>query len=296
MAKEVVARPFLKWAGGKTQILEKLVAILPKGGIRTYFEPFVGGGALFFTLAAQGRFQRAVLNDFNRELMDCYRAIRDFPDDLVDQLKRLPVDKTTFLELRAKMPEDFGPTRRAARTIYLNKTGFNGLFRVNKKGQFNVPYGKWKRPPKVLHAANLRACAEVLNRFVALLSTDFANAVQGAGDGDVIYFDSPYIPLNATSNFTSYTADGFTLDDQHRLAAYFRELVKEGAYVLASNSDTETTRELYKGFEMHQIQARRCINSKGDKRGEVHELLIVGRRGTLIEIEEESVPDTQQSG
>jgi len=255
----------------------------------------VGGGALFFTLADRGRFERAVLNDFNGELMDCYRAIRDFPEDIINRLGQRPVNKKTFLELRAQMPKDLDPATRAARTIYLNKTGFNGLFRVNKKGEFNVPWGKCKSTKRVLDAANLRRCSEVLNRFVSLLSVDFANAVQGAGDGDVVYFDSPYIPLNATSNFTSYTSDGFTLDDQYRLAAYFKELVKAGVYVLASNSDTEITRKLYEGFEMHQIQARRCINSKGDKRGTVRELLIVGRRGELIEIGQESASDPQQS-
>ena len=296
MAKEVAARPFLKWAGGKTQILERLLAILPEGGIRTYFEPFVGGGALFFTLAAQGRFERAVLNDFNQELMDCYRAIQSCPEDVVERLKGWEVDKETFLQVRSMMPADLLPHVRAARMIYLNKTGFNGLYRVNRKGEFNVPFGKWKHTPRVLDAPNLRLCHEVLNRATTLLDQDFADAVKGATSGDVVYFDSPYIPLNATSNFTSYTADGFTLDDQHRLAACFKERVKAGAFVLASNSNTEITRELYKGFEMHQVQARRCINSRGDRRGNVHELLIVGRRGSLIEIAEESTPDTQQSG
>ena len=283
----VPARPFLKWAGGKTQILDKLLAILPDK-IGTYHEPFVGGGAVFFALAARDRFQRVVLNDFNQELMDCFRAIRDFPEDLIEQLALLPLSKEFFLKLRAKMPHDFGPTRRAGRMIYLNKTGFNGLFRVNKKGEFNVPWGKYKNPT-ILDADNIRACSVVLNRFVSLLSVDFATAVEGAMPGDVVYLDPPYVPLNATSNFSSYTTDGFTLDDQHRLAACFRELVEKGVCVWASNSDTETTRELYKGFEIHQIQARRCINSKGDKRGFIHELLIVGRRGSLIEMKSEGL-------
>jgi DNA adenine methylase len=276
----IEAHPFLKWAGGKRQILDQLLAILPKQ-METYYEPFVGGGAVFFALAAEGRFRRALLNDANRELMDCYQAIRSFPEDLIDQLGLWPVNKDTFTQVRAWSPAELSPIMRAARMIYLNKAGFNGLYRVNKKGEFNVPYGKWKRPPKVLHADNLRACSEVLNRFATLYCQDFAEVVGDTGPGDVVYFDPPYIPVSVTSNFTSYTSDGFTLDDQHRLAACFRELVQRGVKVVASNSDTETTRSLYAGFELNEIQSKRCINSKGDRRGFVRELIIVGRGKTL---------------
>ena len=271
------ARPFLKWAGGKTQLIGTLLEILPARNA-TYYEPFIGGGALFFALAAQGeRFQRAVLNDWNQELVDAYRAIRDFPEEVIEQLKLLPYSKEVFLELRAKLPQDFSPCRRAARMVYLNKCGFNGLYRVNKQGQFNVPFGKFKGEPKFLDPENLRACGKVLNRRVTLFNGDFATVVEGVESGDAVYFDPPYVPVNTTSNFTSYTSDGFTIDDQHRLAASFRLLAEKGAAVVASNSDTEVVRELYKGFEIHAIQARRSINSKGDKRGTVGELIIVGR-------------------
>lgn len=271
------ARPFLKWAGGKTQLIPTLLEILPARNA-IYFEPFIGGGAVFFALVAQGgRFQRAVLNDWNKELADCYRAIRDFPDEVIEQLKLLPYSKKVFLELRAKMPQDFSPCRRAARMIYLNKTGFNGLYRVNKAGGFNVPFGKFKSPPKILDEDNIHACAKVLNRRVSLFDGDFVPAVETAQSGDAVYFDPPYVPVNTTANFTSYTSDGFTIDDQHRLAASFRQLVGKGVAVVASNSDTDVVRELYKGFEIREIQARRSINSKGDKRGSVGELIIVGR-------------------
>lgn len=280
MTEEVVARPFLKWAGGKKQILDRLLPILPQT-MGTYYEPFVGGGAVFFALAAEHRFQRAVLNDFNGELIDCYRAIRGFPEDLIEQLAKLPVSKEVFEKIRAKMPGDLSPARRAARMIYLNKTGFNGLFRVNKKGQFNVPFGKWKHTPKPLDAPNIRACAEVLNRYAALYSQDFSEVVGEAGPGDVVYLDPPYVPVSATSNFSSYTTDGFGLDDHYRLVASFKELINRGVKVVASNSDTRMVRALYEGFELHEIKAKRYINSKGDRRGPVGELIIVGRSAQI---------------
>lgn len=278
------AHPFVKWAGGKAQLVGTLAAILP-GQIRTFFEPFVGGGALFFTLAEQGRFQRAVLNDWNAELVDAYKVIRDFPEELIGRLKTekkryLANPQETFYEVRAKNPQSMEPIERVVRFLFLNRTGFNGLYRVNKKGEFNVPWGKYKNP-RICNEENIRACSEVLKRFVILECADFATVVERAEPGDAVYFDPPYVPLNATSNFTSYTSDGFTLDDQHRLAISFRELAEAGVAVVASNSDTEVVRELYKGFEMYQVEMRRNVNSKGDRRGPVHELVIVGRRGSL---------------
>jgi len=276
MTKEEVARPFLKWAGGKRQILDKLLALMPEQ-MGTYYEPFVGGGAVFFALAAKGRFQRAVLNDANQELMDCYGAIQSCPEDVIQRLKGWEVNKETFLMVRSMMPTDLLPHVRAARMIYLNKTCFNGLYRVNKAGKFNVPFGKWKHTPKTLDAPNLRACSKVLGS-VDLHCRDFHEAVGKAGPGDVVYFDPPYVPVSATSDFQSYTSDGFTLDDQHRLVACFRQLAERGVHVVASNSDTEATRSIYKGFELHEIQGKRCINSKGGKRGPVSELIIVGTK------------------
>lgn len=294
------ARPFIKWAGGKTQLLPQLLDIFP-GKIGTYYEPFLGGGAVFFALAHQKRFHRAMLNDWNRELIDAYRAVRDFPEDLVGQLSALVYSRETFDELRLKTPDDLGPVRRAVRLIYLNKTGFNGLYRVNRKGQFNTPFGKFKTPPRIVDAENIRLCSEVLNRYASLYSTDFSEVVKDAGPEDVVYFDPPYVPLNATANFASYTSDGFGIDDQHRVAACFKELVERGVKVVASNSDTEVVRALYSGFEIHEVRARRSINSKGDSRGPINELIIVGRRSSstavaTYEIVESPEDDAEDNG
>lgn len=274
------AHPFLKWAGGKKQLVDRLLQVFPRE-IDTYFEPFVGGGALFFALAEGQRFRHAVLNDTNRELMDAFRSVRDFPDELIGQLERLPFNKATFMALRAVDPMDLSPVRRTARMIYLNRTCFNGLYRVNKSGKFNVPWGKYKNP-RIINAENLHACAEVLNRCASLYCSDFATVVDDAKPGDLVYFDPPYIPLSDTSNFRSYTVDGFTIDDHHRLAICFRELAQKRVAVVASNSDTELTHKLYDGFERHQVMAKRAINSKADQRGPISELIIVGRNGGFI--------------
>lgn len=279
------AHPFIKWAGGKTQLLNQLTTILPPR-IRTYYEPFIGGGALFFALAQRERFQRAAINDWNSELVDTYKSIRDFPDDLIELLQGLKAEyqadaRVVFHRERDKDPKELTPIVRAARFLFLNRTGFNGLYRVNKSGRFNVPFGKYDNP-RIVDEDNIRACSKVLNNFVVLTSKDFAAVVTEAQPGDCVYFDPPYVPLNPTANFTSYTSNGFTIDDQYRLAACFKQLVERGVAVIASNSDTKTVRDLYDGFEMHAVEARRNINSKGDKRGPVGELIIVGRHGTVL--------------
>lgn len=269
------AKPFLKWAGGKTQLLDKILDCFP-AKVRTYYEPFIGGGAVFFAMAMHRRFERAVINDWNVEIVDCYRVIRDFPTDLIGQLGLFKYDRKVFETLRSFDPNKLSPVRRAARTIYLNKTGFNGLYRVNKDGKFNVPFGKYKTPPKVFEPGNLQACSSALNQFVNIYATDFAAVCTGAERGDLVYFDPPYVPLNPTSDFTSYTSQGFGLKDQERLARLFAALSQKGVTVVASNSDTEVVRKLYANFKIIEVQARRNINSKGDKRGPVTELLIVG--------------------
>lgn len=275
-----VAKPFIKWAGGKASLVPTLKGILPKK-IETYFEPFLGGGALFFALAADGRYQRAVLNDFNVELMDAYKAIRDFAPAIIRELVLLKEaytadPKEVYLRERAKDPAALSPLERAVRFLFLNRTGFNGLYRVNKAGGFNVPFGQYVNP-RIVDSANLKACAEVLDRFVVLKNDDFAACVRNAKPGDAVYFDPPYVPVSPTANFTAYTASGFNLAEQRRLADVFRQLADAGVAVVASNSDTEIVRELYAGFEMHEVQARRSVNRDGKKRGPVGELIIVGR-------------------
>ncbi len=277
-----IAKPFVKWAGGKTGLVSTLKGILPPK-IQTYYEPFVGGGALFFALAADGRFQRAVLNDFNSELMDAFKAIRDFPDAVVKALVRLKEEYTAepqavYNRERNRNPQELSPLDRAARFLFLNKTGFNGLYRVNKNGGFNVPFGQYANP-RIADSANIKACAEVLGKFVVLSNQDFAACLGGARHGDVVYFDPPYVPLSPTANFTSYTAGGFGLAEQERLAQTFRELAEQGVAVVASNSDTPIVRGLYTGWEIHEVQARRSINRNGNQRGPVGELIIVGRPG-----------------
>lgn len=280
------AHPFVKWVGGKTQLLDTIVGLFPTK-VRTFYEPFVGGGALFYHLANAGRFERAAINDWNTELVGAYRCIRDFPSPLIQRLyayKELyladPEKFYYFVRDEEEVPEQ-DPVHQAARFLFLNRTCFNGLYRVNKKGKFNSPWGKYKNP-KICNEPLLRACSAVLERGVTITQGDFYEAVKDAQEGDVVYFDPPYVPINATSNFTSYTRDGFTLNDQHRLAVCFKELADRGVAVLASNSDTEVVRELYKNFEMHQVLMRRNVNSAGDKRGPIGELLIVGRRGGLV--------------
>jgi DNA adenine methylase len=255
--------------------------------IQTYYEPFIGGGALFFHLSEGRRFQRAVVNDFNPEIVNCYRVIRDSLKDLIEELKALVVSREAFLALRSIDPSSLSPTRRAARTIYLNKTGFNGLYRLNRQGRFNVPWGDY-RSPKILDELNLQACSTLLNKSVTLLEGDFLQAVGDAHAGDVVYFDPPYVPLTPTSNFKNYTKEGFTLVDQQRLALCFTRLTTKGVTVLLSNSDTPLVHELYDDFERHVVRMRRNINSKGDSRGCVQELIVEGVPPKPAEMEEDS--------
>lgn len=260
--------------GGKTQLLDQLLPFFPES-FDTYYEPFIGGGAVFFTLAAQGRFKNAVLNDWNPELVNVYQAIKEFPEALIGALEGLRYDKEVFLEVRAMDPNTMSRIDRAARTIYLNKTCFNGLYRMNKKGQFNVPFGKFAKPPKILDAENIRACCEVLKN-VTLKSGDFSYAIKTAKEGDLVYLDPPYVPLTVTSNFCSYTSDGFSIDDQVRLKECCIDLADRGVKVIASNSSAPLVRELYEPrFDIHEVSARRNINSKANGRGAITELVMV---------------------
>lgn len=266
------AKPFLKWAGGKTKLLAPLTALMPER-ITTYYEPFLGGGALFFHLSALGRMNAAVLGDSNSELINCYEVVKDSTDDLLDQLGTLQHGESSFYELRSIDAESLSRVPRAARTIYLNRTCFNGLFRVNKSGAFNTPWGKYDNP-RIVHPENLRACAVALGRRTTLRAGDFAELVEPAVAGDTVYFDPPYVPLTATANFRSYTQHGFSPDDQVRLARCFTELAGRGVHVVASNADTPMVHELYSEHTIHVVQVPRRINSKGGGRGPVNEVII----------------------
>lgn len=258
--------PFLKWVGGKRQLIPAMEVMLPERFSR-YFEPFVGGGALFFHL--KPRF--AVLADINHELVDCYRAVRDCVDEVLQDLRQHRHDEDYYYAVREQRPQDLELHRRASRTIFLNRTGFNGLYRVNRSGKFNVPFGRYSNPV-LCDEDNLRACSQQLG--AAHIDTlPFDEVEEMAGPGDLVYFDPPYVPASATANFTAYAADGFHLRDQERLAEMVKRMGGRGVNVMVSNSDTPLTRELYEGLHLHRVMARRNINSDTKGRGAVPELL-----------------------
>jgi DNA adenine methylase len=271
------ATPFLKWAGGKTQLLEALLARAPEK-FGTYHEPFVGAGAFFFKLKALGRIKKARLADINFELMNAWKSLRDSPQTVIAELEVLKdkLSEQDFYAIRDLDPDKMTGPQRAARLIYLNKTCFNGLYRENKKGRFNVPFGRYKKA-KVLDRENLLAVGKALSE-VKVEQAPFTAILKHARPGDFVYFDPPYHPLSTTSSFTTYSRGGFGEEGQRQLAQVFAQLAASGVHVMLSNSDTPLIRKLFsgKGFEVHEVRAIRAINSKGDRRGAVTELLIVG--------------------
>jgi DNA adenine methylase len=228
----------------------------------------LGGGALFFSL----RPPSGVLSDVNREIVDCYTAVRDDVAGLVVALRDHRYDSKHYYAVRAADPAKLPLVERAARTIFLNKTGFNGLYRVNRAGKFNVPFGRYAKPA-ICDEANLRACSAALAN-VELVAADFERAAARASAGDFVYFDPPYVPLSRTAAFTAYAPGGFDLDAQARLAAFFGKLAGRGVAVLLSNSDVPEIRKLYARYRMDSIEATRVINCKATRRGPVRELLV----------------------
>ena len=278
------AKPPIKWVGGKTQLLPQIQPLLPKR-IGTYYEPFIGGGAVFWSLADRLRATPRVINDRNTELINCYKVIRDFPEDLMQRLTQTEQwyaesPQAVYATIRNSDALHGGswadPVGRAARFILLNKAGFNGLYRVNRAGKFNVPWGK-KLTVKTFDRANILACSAALAGTVSITNGDYWDAVQPAQENDLVYFDPPYVPASPTASFTSYTASGFGEAEQRQLGGHFRLLYNRGVNCILSNSDTPLVREIYQGFEMTPVQARRAINCKGDARGTVGELLICSR-------------------
>ena len=268
--------PILKWAGGKRQLLKDIFPLIPKQ-FGTYYEPFVGGGAMLFALTPQ----KAVINDLNKDLICVYRAICDHPEELIASLKKYTNTSECFYRVRNidRNPQTFGKLtdiERASRLIFLNKTCFNGLYRVNSKGQFNTPFGRYKNPDIVNEEAILNVHTYFSENNVRMLSTDFALVTRSAKKGDFVYFDPPYDPISCTAAFTDYNSGGFDRRDQKRLANLCVRLTQKGVKIMLSNSATDFIRSLYPGpmFHTHIIQAKRAINSKGDKRGVVPEVLI----------------------
>jgi DNA adenine methylase len=266
-SEPVRPRPFLKWAGGKGRSIAQLRPHLP-APFKRYFEPFAGGAALFFALTPA----HASLTDVNSELIDCYRMVRDRVEDAIVALRRHRYAPEHYYRVRAMDPSTLKLPERAARTIYLNKTGYNGLYRVNRAGKFNVPMGRYTNPT-VCDADNLRACSAALQR-VELKQRDFAEQASRAKAGDFVYFDPPYDPMSATSAFTSYAPGGFGHEAQRRLAELFARLARKGVHVVLSNSDTPLVRELYRPFRIAPILAARSINSRGSRRGKVGEVVV----------------------
>ena len=272
----IKGKPFVKWAGGKRQIIDKLKKYVPEEFDR-YYEPFVGGGALLFELSPK----HAVINDSNEELMNVYRCLCDEEKfkKMCNVLNHYETSHSEefFYEVRNKDRSKNAYNRlsdytRAARTIYLNKACFNGLYRVNSKNEFNVPFGK-KLKVNTYEGSNLITVSNYLTmNDIKILSVDFEEAVKDAKKGDFIYFDPPYD--SDTSTFNSYTEEGFNKDEQRRLASVFKELDKRGCYVMLSNHNTLLVNELYKEYHFHIIEAKRNINANGKKRGKVEELII----------------------
>lgn len=264
--------PFVKWAGGKRQLLSAFRDLFPSSFGR-YFEPFIGGGAVFLDL----RPRRATLSDLNPELMNCWVTARDNPVALMRLLDAHVYEQDYYYGVRSLRPEDLDPAERAARFIYLNKSCYNGLYRVNRKGQFNVPFGRYARPPQLYGRENIHRVSRLL-KGVKLLCASFELAVASAKRGDFVYVDPPYQPLSKTAYFTSYTDGSFTKDDQKRLADVTRDLDRRGCLVAVSNSNTPYIRRLYSGFRKEKVLANRAINSKASGRGKITELLITNYR------------------
>lgn len=261
--------PFVNWAGGKSQLLRDMVPYFPKNEeFRQYIEPFVGGGAVF--LALQPTY--AVLGDTNQELINCYKAVRDDVETLIQVLSQHIRSKEYYYKIRKQDPEGMDSVSRAARLIYLNKTCYNGIYRVNLKDQFNVPYGD--RRSKIYDATNLLQVSALL-RNVELLPQDYEKTLERSELGDFVYLDPPYHPLSKTASFTKYTSKPFGLDDQLKLASEFERLTNLGCKVMLSNSDTDLIRKLYRNYRMEVLTARRYINRNPNGRKAVNELLIL---------------------
>ena len=271
-----VAAPFVKWAGGKTQLLHRLDAHVPQ--FTRYFEPFLGGGALFFHLASTSSLHfSAHLSDANRDLVNAYNVVKSNVEDLIVLLERhernyrkAPVEY--YYRLRSELPA--GNVEAAARFIALNKTCYNGLYRVNRNGTFNVPMGRYKNPA-ICDRDQLRNASAALNYSNAkIVASDYKQTLKKAHEGDFVYLDPPFNPLSSTAHFVDYTRNGFGQSDQIELAHVFRELDRKGCKVLLSNSDTKLTRELYSGFEQSKVRVIRAISCKGSKRTGYNELLV----------------------
>ena len=279
MSKNKLVMPIVKWVGGKRQLLDEINKYIPKK-FNTYYEPFFGGGAVLFHLQPK----KAVINDLNMDLITTYRVIKDNPNDLIEELKKHINTSDYFYELRnldldSEKYKKLTDIEKAARLIYLNKTCFNGLFRVNSSGHFNTPFGNYKNPNIVNEPVIKAINSYFKSNEITILNGDYAVALQNAKAGDFVYLDPPYDPVSDTSSFTGYNAGGFTRENQKELRDVCIELDKKGVKFLLSNSATSYIKEIYdpslfKVLKVKIVKAKRNINSNGNKRGEVDEVLI----------------------
>jgi DNA adenine methylase len=268
-----MAAPILKWAGGKRSLIPNILALLPRDfRSRTYHEPFFGGGALFFTIKPP----RGTINDINKRLVNFYKVVRDNPEEMIQQALKYRYEKETYYKLRERYNEpQLTIIEEAALTLYLNKTAFNGLYRVNSKGEFNVPFGRYSNPTIVDKERILTASRLLKN--IEILQTDFSYVLEKAQSSDIVYFDPPYLPVSETANFTSYSENGFTWNDQIRLRDVCIKLDEKKVYFVLSNSYVEKLIDSYrniKNFRILTVKANRAINSKASARGPINEALI----------------------
>lgn len=274
MKNNPLVAPVVKWVGGKRQLLQDILKHIPDK-FPTYYEPFLGGGAVLFHLQPN----RAVVNDINEELINVYTVIRDNLEELIEDLKEHKNEAEYFYEIREldrdkKKYNQLSNVKRASRIIYLNKTCYNGLFRVNQQGEFNAPFGRYKNP-NIVNETTLRAVSNYFNKAkITFKCGDFEEAVSGIRKGSFVYFDPPYDPVSDSANFTGYDKGGFDREEQIRLKKLCDKLDAKGVKFLLSNSATEFILELYKDYNITIVQANRAINSRGDKRGKVDEVLV----------------------
>lgn len=267
-------KPFVKWVGGKRQIMDEILKYVPKN-FSTYYEPFVGGGAVFFEIQPK----KAVINDVNGELVNLYKVIQNDVDGLIEDLEKHKNEEDYYYLIRSfdRDPyifDSLSKVERASRIHFLNKTCYNGMFRVNSSGEFNVPFGRYKKPD-IVNEDNFRAVSDFLNNSnVRILNTDFESALKYIRKEAFVYFDPPYDPISDTSSFTGYSKNGFDRDDQKRLKKLCDKLNKRGVRFLLSNSSSNFILELYKDYKIEFVGAKRSINANGDARGEVKEVLV----------------------
>jgi DNA adenine methylase len=275
---------FLKWAGGKLQLIEQFENLFPHN-FRNYYEPFIGSGAVFFYVKSKLKPNKVILSDTNEELINCFVAVRDKPSELVELLlnHRKKHSKEYYYAVRSIESSRLDSLARAARLIYLNKTCFNGLYRVNSKGQFNVPFGDYENPS--IFDRNTLFQASQLLQGVYLQVMTFEKVLDFAGKDDFVYFDPPYIPLSKTSSFTRYSKSNFSMKEQKQLSEVFGILDSRGCFVMLSNSDHALTRELYRHYEKNTVivRAKRMINSVGSRRGAINEVVVTNYSVAKVE-------------